>query len=187
MVRHSIILCGALLYGLTAIGAKGQPSLDQTQFPSAYVPPGDMMYKQYCSACHGQDGKGSGPVASMLKVPPPDLTTLAKRHGGKFPYDYVSSVLRFGPGVSAHGSADMPTWGPIFNFLDKYNERSVQQRIKNLTGFLASLQDLGIADGSPHHFLTVGARSMGDGSSETRRVSGSPIAARPSRKQAGVL
>jgi hypothetical protein len=40
----------------------------------------------------------------------------------------------------------MPTWGPIFSFLDNYNERSVQQRIKNLAGYLASLQDMGIAE-----------------------------------------
>jgi len=146
MVTRSILFLGALLLVANAVVAKSHSLEDQNEFPSAYVPPGDMMYKQYCSACHGLDGKGGGPVASMLKVPPPDLSTLAKRHGGKFPYDYVSSVLRFGPGVSAHGSKDMPTWGPIFNFLDKYNERSVRQRIKNLTGYLASLQDVGIAE-----------------------------------------
>jgi mono/diheme cytochrome c family protein len=158
MVMRLIVLFGALLFVFTAVGARGQSSVDQTQFPSSYVPSGDTMYKKYCSACHGVDGKGGGPVASLLKVPPPDLTTLAKRHGGKFPYEYVSSVLRFGPGVSAHGTADMPTWGPIFNFLDKYNERSVQQRIKNLTGYLASLQEWVIAGRPTHLFQTAAAR-----------------------------
>jgi mono/diheme cytochrome c family protein len=100
------------------------------------------MYKQYCAVCHGDEGKGQGPFAPTLKVPPPDLTTLAKRHGGKFPYDYVSGVLLFGPGTTAlHGSADMPTWGPIFQYFDKNNERAVQQRIKNLCNYLASLQE----------------------------------------------
>ena len=79
-------------------------------------------------------------MASLLITPPPDLTTLAKRHLGKFPYDYVSSVLEFGPGLTAHGSSDMPTWGPIFRYFDKQNERVVQQRIKNLCNYLASLQ-----------------------------------------------
>jgi len=51
---------------------------------------------------------------------------------GKFPYEYVSSVLLFGPGLTAHGSANMPTWGPIFLYLDKHNEDAAQQRIKNL-------------------------------------------------------
>jgi mono/diheme cytochrome c family protein len=98
------------------------------------------MYKQYCAACHGLEGKGDGPVAFSLKVPPPDLTTLSVRHMGKFPTEYVTNILRFGPGPSAHGSADMPTWGSIFRVIDRNNERAVQQRIKNLTDYLASLQ-----------------------------------------------
>jgi hypothetical protein len=34
----------------------------------------------------------------------------------------------------------MPTWGPIFLYLDKHNEAAAQQRIKNLRNYLASLQ-----------------------------------------------
>jgi mono/diheme cytochrome c family protein len=105
------------------------------------VPSGQLMYKHYCAACHGADAKGNGPTASTLKTPPPDLTTLAKRHMGKFPYDYVSSILRFGPGTSAHGSSDMPTWGPVFYIIDKNNEEAVQRRINNLCNYLASLQE----------------------------------------------
>jgi hypothetical protein len=67
---------------------------------------------------------------------------LAKRHGGKFPYEYVSGVLRFGTGATIlHGAADMPTWGPIFHALDRNNEDVVKQRIKNLCDYLASLQE----------------------------------------------
>ena len=71
----------------------------------------------------------------------PDRTTLAKRHGGKFPYDYVSSILRFGPGSSAHGSSDMPTWGPIFQTIDRKSEPAVQDRIRNLADYLCISQD----------------------------------------------
>src|ERR1039458_4781400 len=112
------------------------------QFPPIYVPSGEHMYQQYCAACHGADAKGHGPTASLLKIPPPDLTTLAKRHEGQFPDTYVSSILLFGPGVAAHGSTDMPTWGSIFRFLnDKQNDTAVKQRIKNLSDYLASLQE----------------------------------------------
>lgn len=135
------LLVGALLFIIVAAVAKDQPIGDQAPFPSSYVPSGKVMYKEFCAACHGADAKGNGPAASTLKTQPPDLTTLAKRHIGKFPYEYVSSVLRFGPGPSAHGSSDMPTWGPIFQFIDKNNERAVQQRIKNLCNYLASLQE----------------------------------------------
>ena len=95
---------------IAAIANAGR-SVDQTQLPPTYMPSGEQTYKQYCAACHGADAKGVGPLASLLKTLPPDLTTLAKRHLGKFPYDYVANVLEFGPGVSAHGSSDMPTWG----------------------------------------------------------------------------
>lgn len=113
---------------------------DKTQLPPTYVPPGRQMYKEYCAACHGSDGKGRGPVAASLRKPPPDLTTLAKRHGGNFPEEYVTHVLRFGPGFSAHGSSEMPVWGPIFQNLENYNEAAVRQRIENLCEYLESIQ-----------------------------------------------
>ena len=139
MVTRLSVLASVLLLVVVIAGAG--PADDRTQFPPTYMPSGQQMYKEYCAACHGADARGQGPVASLLKVPPPDLTTLAKRHLGKFPYDYVSSVLEFGTGPSAHGSSDMPTWGPIFRYYDKQNERVVQQRIKNLCDYLASLQE----------------------------------------------
>jgi len=138
-MRYPFFASGLFLL-IFATLARSQSSGTQPQNPAPFVPPGDLMYGQYCAACHGRDAKGNGPVASMLKTMPPDLTTLAKRHGGKFPYDYVSSVLRFGPGPSAHGSSDMPTWGPLFKYVDKNDERTIQQRIKNMSDYLASLQ-----------------------------------------------
>jgi mono/diheme cytochrome c family protein len=130
----------ALTLLLAASMATSHPAVDETQFPPTYMPSGEQMYKFYCAACHGADAKGNGPAANMLKTPPPDLTTLARRHAGKFPYDYVKNVLEFGSDVPAHGSSDMPTWGPIFRYNDKQNERVVQERIKRLCDYLASLQ-----------------------------------------------
>lgn len=136
------LLLGGLLLGLIlGLNARDHRTVDQTQLPPTYVPSGQEIYHQFCAACHGLDGKGNGPAASRLKTMPADLTTLAKRNMGKFPYEYVASVLRFGPGPSAHGSSDMPTWGPIFQIIDKDNEKAVQQRIKNLSNYLASVQE----------------------------------------------
>lgn len=109
-----------------------------TQPPDAAS--GKDTYMTYCAACHGERLKGAGPAASALKTPPPDLTTLAKRHDGKFPYEYVAGVVRFGKPISAHGSPDMPVWGPIFSMTD-FNEVNIRQRIKNLCEFLASQQE----------------------------------------------
>ena len=66
---------------------------------------------------------------------------MAKRYGGTFPTNYVTSVLRFGPGFSTHGSSEMPVWGPIFQYLDNYNEAAVRQRIKNLCEYLEFIQE----------------------------------------------
>src|SRR5512137_2588513 len=75
---------------------------------------GQEMYMSYCAACHGKDGKGDGPAASALKAPPPDLSALAKGNNGKFPSDHFAAVLRFGTPAPAHGTSDMPIWGPLF-------------------------------------------------------------------------
>ena len=108
---------------------------------------GAQMFKDYCAVCHGPDGKGNGPVATALKVPPPDLTTLAQRHDGKFPDDYVSNVLKNGVEKPAHGSGEMPVWGPIFETMNRWralcpgmNATPVTLRITNLTNYLKSIQ-----------------------------------------------
>jgi mono/diheme cytochrome c family protein len=111
----------------------------QTETPDVVA--GKKTYMEYCAACHGEDARGMGPAASAMKTPPADLTTLAKRHDGKFPEDYVTRIVRFGQPIQAHGSADMPVWGPIFNTRDKFIELAVRQRIKNLCQYLATLQE----------------------------------------------
>jgi len=139
-LRHAILSI-VLLLVICMGGAKSGLAQNDT-LPSRPVRTGKEMYRLYCSDCHGDEAKGDGPHASKLKVPPANLSTLAKRHDGKFPYEYVSNILRFGPGTAIlHGSPDMPTWGPIFQWFDKNNERVVQQRIKNLCDYLASLQE----------------------------------------------
>jgi mono/diheme cytochrome c family protein len=100
---------------------------------------GAKMFRQYCAVCHGRDATGDGPAAKALKVAPPDLTTLAKRHNGKFPSLYVSNVLRNGVNTPAHGNEEMPVWGPLFSTMDS-GSAVVHLRIANLTGYLRSLQ-----------------------------------------------
>jgi mono/diheme cytochrome c family protein len=140
MYRTMFFAGAILLAAICLVGATNVPAADDT-FPLNYVPSGRAIFQQYCASCHGALAKGDGPMAAVLKTMPPDLTRLSRRHQDKFPEGYVRAVLEFGPGPNSHGSADMPTWGPIFRYYDKQNERVVQQRIRNLSNYLASLQE----------------------------------------------
>jgi len=134
-----VILLSALTLTAAAPGAQDNSTADKT--PRTVATSGKQTYTNYCAACHGANARGDGPTAFVLKTPPPDLTTLARRHGGKFPYDYVYDVLRFGTRFAAHGSSEMPVWGPIFGSVESYDEVAVRKRIKDLIDYLASLQE----------------------------------------------
>ena len=129
-----------LLALLLAVCANPRAQDKPVPIPPPGLASGKQTYVEHCTACHGPDGRGTGPAAPVLKIPPPDLTTLAQRYGGKFPEDYVADVVRFGKPFSAHGAPDMPIWGPIFAIKEHGNEVAVRRLIKNLCDYLASIQ-----------------------------------------------
>ncbi len=75
---------------------------------------GAELYRRYCSSCHGVEGHGDGPVAASFNPPPSDLTTLAKRNGGKFDEAAVMMTIDGRFLVAQHGPRDMPVWGAVF-------------------------------------------------------------------------
>jgi mono/diheme cytochrome c family protein len=101
---------------------------------------GAQSYKQLCAACHGNDLKGNGPAPEPFKDMPPDLTTLARRHGGNFPEDYFSMVLRNGAPLPAHGPAEMPVWGTDFKLGNGLSSAQITQRIADLATYIKSQQ-----------------------------------------------
>lgn len=109
------ILTGALLGALfLATVCVGMTRQDQQNTKAATERPGKLWFMENCADCHGEDAKGDGVVVPALKQRPADLTTLAKRNGGKFPTSYVKKVLTHGVGMPVHGTAEMPTWGRNF-------------------------------------------------------------------------
>jgi mono/diheme cytochrome c family protein len=106
---------------------------------ASHAPSGAELYQQHCAVCHGIDLKGSGPAPDPYRAPP-DLTRLARRHGGKFPDTYVSKVLRNGVVMPAHGPAEMPIWGADFA-MSRLGEPEVALRIANLATYIKSLQE----------------------------------------------
>ena len=102
---------------------------------------GQQMYTSYCAPCHGTDGKGRGPVAPAMKTQPTDLTQLMRNNHGKYPDTHVVAVLEFGSELSAHGSPNMPVWGPIFGNMNRTHLQEKQLRISNLAHYLESIQE----------------------------------------------
>jgi len=76
---------------------------------------GKSEFQSSCASCHGRDAKGKGPVSDQLKVPPPDLTILAKNNNGVFPTNAVYETIDGLKTVPAHGTREMPIWGERFN------------------------------------------------------------------------
>jgi mono/diheme cytochrome c family protein len=98
---------------------------------------GAATFNAYCTACHGPAGRGDGPAAKALSKPPADLTQIARKHDGKFPSDAVRALIVGDTSPLAHGTRDMPMWGPVF----RSTEGNVAElRLKNLVDYLASIQ-----------------------------------------------
>lgn len=108
-----------------------------------YHPPisGPKLYQAYCAVCHGNDAKGTGLAAATLKTWPADLTTISKRHGGLFPTLHVAEKIEGEDMVAAHGSREMPIWGPVFRSMAHGHSDSARVRMENLLTYLESIQE----------------------------------------------
>ena len=117
-----------------------RPAIQRTPAEPTSVSSGKEMFRAYCAACHGSDGKGGGPASDALKFQSLDLTGLAKRNSGKFPELRVYGAIHGDIRVTAHGSKDMPAWGTVFREMHGADAAAVQLRIRNLTKYIESLQ-----------------------------------------------
>ncbi|MBK5947039.1 hypothetical protein CCR83_11450 [Rhodobacter veldkampii DSM 11550] len=105
---------------------------------------GRGLYAQYCSSCHGAEGKGDGPMAEYLTLKSPDLTTLSARNEGKFPMLDVLHIIDGRTGVRAHGGP-MPVFGAVFSTehaatIDYTEVLATRGRILSLAQYIESIQ-----------------------------------------------
>ena len=100
---------------------------------------GAKIFRSYCASCHGVSGNGDGPVAPALKAKVPQLNTLSQRNHGEFPTDSVRHIIAGDDTSSAHGSREMPIWGPIFHQIDNDQDLGFV-RLQNVTEYLKSIQ-----------------------------------------------
>ena len=102
---------------------------------SGYAQGADIGKQEYinsCADCHGENGKGNGPVAEYLKPKAPDLTALAKNNAGVFPFAQIYDVIDGRQAVAIHGPRDMLIWG------NEYREEGAKR-----SGGYATPQELG--------------------------------------------
>jgi mono/diheme cytochrome c family protein len=72
---------------------------------------GAGLYANFCSMCHGVDGRGQGVMTEVLTVAPPDLTALGR--GEEFPTLRVVRQIDGRDPLLAHGG-EMPLFGLWF-------------------------------------------------------------------------
>jgi mono/diheme cytochrome c family protein len=139
----SFTLCGAMqlwLAGNWRVAAQQNKPRARIEDQTAIVPlDGTKIFRNYCAACHGINGSGDGPAAPALKTKPPELTTIARRNGGTFPTARVRSIIAGGEVLAAHGSREMPIWGPIFHQIENDQDLGYV-RLQNVTEYLKSIQ-----------------------------------------------
>ena len=119
--------------------AGGQDKTIQRVPPKSTVSiDGKSLFHEYCAVCHGVDGKGGGPAAKALQVPPGDLTQISRKHEGKFPEERIMRVLKGEEPVTAHGTHDMPVWGRVFSNMGSVT--MAQTRVHALLQYVEGIQ-----------------------------------------------
>lgn len=101
---------------------------------------GKLIYQRYCASCHGAEARGDGPIAADLRVPPTDLTRLAEKNGGRFPFDTVARAIDGRKETRGHGAPDMPVWGEVFPKTAGTESPSVSTAVGRITHYLWTLQ-----------------------------------------------
>jgi mono/diheme cytochrome c family protein len=160
------VVCAALLAAGVWAQAPQTPPLPPVLLESLA---GSDSFARYCAPCHGESGRGDGPVAAALKEPPADLTSLARRNDGRFPRDRVRAyVAGSGRPVPAHGSSEMPVWGPLFSTFE--SDARTKARLENLVDYIERMQPPSTAANDPGALLfrtycgsCHGANGRGDG------------------------
>ena len=100
-----------------------------------------------CASCHGVEAKGDGNLAEHLKIAPADLTLLAKKNDGVYPFTTVFHIIDGRTLTSGHGDRSMPVWGDRYSMEigDKYGpfgrEVAVRARVLELVYYIQTMQD----------------------------------------------
>lgn len=136
----AICTLGMSLVSAAGAAAQTKPAAEKQYEQLIFSVRGPDLFRAHCAACHGPDGKGTGPVGAALKIKPADLTVLAKNNGGKFPTQRIQKFISGDePSLLAHGTREMPVWGPIFHQIEEDQDFG-NVRLQNLIKYLETIQ-----------------------------------------------
>ena len=136
--RRTLLWAALLLtasFGAAAEDPKPPDTLDTSQ---AFR--GQVIYQRFCAACHGTVGRGDGPLAAGLRSKPADLTRLATRNGGVFPFDKVARAIDGRDTVRMHGPSDMPVWGEVFSKTKGTETSDPGEAVARISHYVWSIQ-----------------------------------------------
>ncbi|HSK31667.1 MAG TPA: c-type cytochrome [Candidatus Limnocylindria bacterium] len=140
MARQDLIAC-AIAIALAALLLRSSPLADAQEME--VIAGGEIEYQNYCAVCHGVDGRGQGIMSKYLTVRPTDLTQIAKKSGGAFPFWQVYRTIDGREEVRGHGTRDMPVWGDRFRAQAGGNDSgSRAQAAGRLLGLVFYLQHI---------------------------------------------
>ena len=103
----------------------------------AAPPAGELLYRRYCAACHGIEGRGDGPASTALSPRPPDLTRIDSS---------VPELMGQIDGrrtIRAHGTAAMPVWGEVFEqslIGEPHKRRTALHTVQTLADYVHRLR-----------------------------------------------
>ena len=138
-------ICAAGCTGLMLAGCVTAPEKpDSPRRPVEGMPvSGETLFHRYCSSCHGTDATGKGPIARLLKHPPPDLRTFTRRRNGQFSSVELARFIDGRQEVPAHGSRVIPVWGKQFARIEVESterESLVSGNLLELVLYIESIQ-----------------------------------------------
>lgn len=107
---------------------------------------GENLFLYFCAECHGRDAESIGPMAEMLAIEAPQLTTLSERNGGEFPTETVAMQIDGRMNIGSHG--DMPVFGPYLETVQSVaiklpsgQTMMVTQNLADLITYLKTVQN----------------------------------------------
>lgn len=101
---------------------------------------GAYLYRTFCVSCHGDSGRGDGPVADLSPVRPTDLTTLSRANGDRFPRAAVRDALEGTRPIAGHGAPGMPNWREVLRRTARGDDAMVNAQLDALVSHVESLQ-----------------------------------------------